>query len=337
MANFEKAPAEVKEILSKPIQQLGLKLEGSPIERFVQQLREELEAKGLHRFRPMCYLTDEWGCPNGEPVIGIPFYLADPNLQSLESEMNDIEDARQIMMYMRHEAGHAFNYAYALYKTKECRDLFGPFRRPYRDNYKPVPFSRQFVRHMEGWYAQKHPDEDFAETFAVWLTPRSNWRKRYKGWDAMKKLLYMDRVVRKLGNIDPVIAHGDTDITVDEMDVTVGEFYQRVLDQQLTPGDLPLDTDLRDIFNVSKHRRNNVRPAVDLLRENRKVLVDKVNYWTGVQRPLVKKLVETIEAKVGELGLRADIKCERESLTEVAVYATALAMNYITRGKFILP
>ncbi len=141
-----------------------------------------------------------------EPVIGIPFYLADPKLQRLESEMNDIEDARQIMMYMRHEAGHAFNYAYALYKTKEWRDLFGPFRRPYRDNYKPVPFSRQFVRHMEGWYAQKHPDEDFAETFAVWLTPRSNWRKRYKGWGAMKKLLYMDRIGRKLGDADPVVA-----------------------------------------------------------------------------------------------------------------------------------
>jgi hypothetical protein len=121
------------------------------------------------------------------------------------------------------------------------------------------------------------------------------------------------------------------------MDVTVGEFYQRALDQQLTPGELPLDTDLLDIFNVSKRRKNDVRPAADLLRENRKVLVDKVNYWTGVQRPLVKKLVETIEAKVGDLGLRADIKCEREYLTEVAVYATALAMNYITRGKFILP
>ena len=77
----------------------------------------------------MCYLTDEWGCPNMEPVIGIPFYLADPKLQRLESEMNDIEDARQIMMYMRHEAGHAFNYAYALYKTEEWRELFGPFRR----------------------------------------------------------------------------------------------------------------------------------------------------------------------------------------------------------------
>ena len=336
VANFEKAPADVQEILSKPIQQLGLKLEGSPLERFVHQLYKELDAKRLSRFRPKCYLTDEWGCPSMEPVIGIPFYLADPKLQRLESEMNDIEDARQIMMYMRHEAGHAFNYAYELYKTEEWRHLFGPFRRPYRDNYKPVPFSRQYVRHMEGWYAQKHPDEDFAETFAVWLTPRSNWRKKYKGWGAMQKLLYMDRIGHKLAAVDPVVAFGDTDITVDEMHLTVGEFYQRALDQQLSPGELPLDTDLSDIFNVSK-RRKDVRPAVDLLRENRKVLVDKVNYWTGVQRPLVKKLVETIETKVSELGLRADLKREREYLTEITAYATALAMNYITRGKFILP
>jgi hypothetical protein len=74
-----------------------------------------------------------------------------------------------------------------------------------------------------------------------------------------------------------------------------------------------------------------------LMKENRKLLVDKVNYWTGVQRPLVKKLVEAIETKVAELGLRADTKLERTYLTEITAYATALAMNYITRGKFILP
>jgi hypothetical protein len=147
----------------------------------------------------------------------------------------------------------------------------------------------------------------------------------------------MDRIARKLRDVDAVVAHGDTDITVDEMNVTVGEFYQRALDQQLVPGELPFDTDLRDIFNISKRRRKDVRPAVDLLRENRKILVDKVNYWTGVQRPLVKKLVESIEEKVSDLDLRADIKCEREYLTEVSVYTTALAMNFITRGKFISP
>lgn len=332
---FEKAPADVQEILRKPIRELGLKLEGSPLERFVQQLYRELDAKGLNKFRPLCYLTDEWGCPSGEPVIGIPFYLADPKLAHLEKEMNDLEDSRQIMMYLRHEAGHAMNYAYALYKTPEWKELFGPFRRPYRDQYRPVPFSRQFVRHMEGWYAQKHPDEDFAETFAVWLTPRSRWRERYKNWPAMLKLRYVDREAKRLGNVDPVRPQGHTDITVEEMETTVAEFYESALQQQPSPGDLALDTDLEDIFNVSRRKRKGVRPATELLRENRKYLIDKLTYWSGAQRPLIRKLIESIENRTSELNLKAEIKREKEYLTEITVYVTALAMNYVTRGKFV--
>ena len=245
MRNFEKTRTEFQEILAKPIRELGLKLEGSPLERFVQQLYRELEAKGIHKFRPLCYLTDEWGCPSGEPVIGIPFYLANPDLAQLERDMNDLEDAREIMMYMRHEAGHAFNYAYQLYKSAEWRDLFGPFRRAYRDNYRPIPFSRKFVRHMAGWYAQKHPDEDFAETFAVWLTPRSQWRKRYEGWDALAKLQYVDRMARKFGDVEPIRRRGRTDITVDEMESTVGEFYRLSLPEEIPVQELALDADLR--------------------------------------------------------------------------------------------
>jgi hypothetical protein len=270
-------------------------------------------------------------------VIGIPFYLADPKLARLEKEMNDLEDSRQIMMYLRHEAGHAINYAYGFYKTPEWKQLFGPYRKPYRDAYRPIPFSRKFVRHMEGWYAQKHPDEDFAETFAVWLTPGSRWRKRYKGWPAMEKLRYVDRMARLWGNVDPLRPRGRTDITVEEMETTVADFYEAALSQQPSPGDLPLDTDLEDIFKVARRRKNGVRPAAELLHENRKWLVDKLTYWTGVQRPLVRKLVESIEQRVAELNLRADIKQEKEHLTEITVYATALAMNYITRGKFVQP
>jgi len=334
-AAFEKAPPEVQEILGKPIRDLGLKLEGSPLDRFVQQLYRELERKGLKKFRPACYLTDEWGCPSGEPIIGIPFYLADPKLARLEKEMNDLEDSRQIMMYLRHEAGHAINYAYALHKTPEWKHLFGPYRKPYRDAYRPIPFSRSFVRHMEGWYAQKHPDEDFAETFAVWLTPGSRWRQKYKGWPALEKLRYVDRTFRKLGSLDPVRPRGRTDITVEEMETTVGDFYEAVLSEQPSPGDLPLDTDLQDIFNVGRRRKKGVRPAVELLRENHKSLVDKLTYWSGVPRPLIKKLVESIETRVGEMDLRVNIKQEKECLTELTVYATALAMNYVTRGKFV--
>ena len=333
MANFEKAPVEVQEILSKPIQQLGLKLEGSPLERFVQQLYQELEAKGLKKFRPKCYLTDEWGCPNMEPVIGIPFYLADPKLQRLESAMNDIEDARQIMMYLRHEAGHAFNYAYALFKTEEWRACFGPFRRPYRDNYKPVPFSRQFVRHMEGWYAQKHPDEDFAETFAVWLTPRSNWRQRYKGWGAMKKLLYMDRMGRKLGDVAPVKSVGQTDVTVAEMEQTVEEFYRQIhVDESPMIVDLALDSDLTDIFPAPEEDEE-TRSAALLLREHRRTVIDKVNYWTGVRRTLVRTLVMTIEKRLAELELVAVRTRSRNQMVELTVYITTLAMTFLLGKK----
>ena len=171
MAAFETAPPDLKPLLGERISRLGLKLEGSPMERYVGDLYRELEAKGLKRFRPPTYFTDEWGCPSEEPIIGIPFYLADAQLSRLEKQFDDLEDVREIRMYLRHEAGHAFNYAYKLFETPEWRERFGPFNRPYRDRYRPVPFHRGFVRHMEGWYAQKHPDEDFAETFAVWLTP----------------------------------------------------------------------------------------------------------------------------------------------------------------------
>jgi len=332
---LEKSRPGLQEILNKPIRELGLKIEGSPLQRLVQQLYHEVEQKGLTKFRPLCYLTDEWGCPSGEPVIGIPFYLANAELAHLEKEMNDLEDAREIMMYLRHEAGHAFNYAYKLHRTPKWKQLFGPFRRPYHDNYRPIPFSRNYVRHLAGWYAQKHPDEDFAETFAVWLTPRSAWRMRYRGWGAMAKLQYMNRIAKELGNVDPVRRRGSTDITVDEMEATVAEFYQRVSDE--TPlADLALDTDLRDIFDASK-RRKTAKPAHEFLHGQRKAVVDKVAYWTGAQRPLIKKLIEVIEKRIEELGLFADTGRESEHLIQITVYVTALAMNYMARGKFVHP
>ncbi len=333
-------PPAYQELLSRPIRELGLTLAGSPVERFVEQLYRELDAKGLSKFRPACYLTDEWGCPSGEPIIGIPFYLAHAALAQLEKETRDLEDAREIMMYLRHEAGHAFTYAYKLHNKPEWKQIFGPFRRPYRDNYRPAPFSRDYVRHLPGWYAQKHPDEDFAETFAVWLTPRSNWRKRYRGWGAMVKLLYLNRLARQLGKSDPARRRGQTDITVDEMETTVAEFYHKdghhAAREEVAVTELTPDTDLRDIFPVSK-RRKSALPAREFLHQHRKAVIDKVAQWTGAQRPLIKTLMDTIEKRAGELDLRADKTRSAEHLAEVTAYVTALVMTYVTKGKFIQP
>src|SRR6266446_4579250 len=333
MQPFEHTPPEAKELLGKPIRDLGLQLAGSPLEKYVQQLYRELEAKGLSRFRPACYLSDEWSCPDREPIIGIPFYLADPKLQALERSLNDLEDEREIIMYLRHEAGHAFNYAYELYDTAEWIELFGPFDRPYVESYTPVPFSRRYVRHIAGWYAQKHPDEDFAETFAVWLTPRLGWRRRYQGWAALAKLEYVDRTAKALGEKDPRRSVGKAELPVDEMQATIEEFYrERTPDETPAVADLPLDVDLDDLFGPAAPQGS--RPAAEFLAEHRKVIVDKITYWTGVRRTLVKHLVESIEKRAKEMDLAVEKAREPAHLIEVVSYATTLVMNYLTRGRF---
>ncbi len=335
MIDFEETPPDVKELLGKRISQLGLKIEGSPVERLVERLSKELLKKGIKRYQAVVYLTDEWGCPSGEPVIGVPFYLADPKLARIERSVNDLESEREIMMYLRHEAGHAFNYAYRLYATPEWRELFGPFNRRYRDEYKPVPFSRKYVRHLAGWYAQKHPDEDFAETFAVWLTPRSAWRDRYRGWPALAKLRYIERFVKRCGDTDPVVGKGDTDITVEQMELTVEEFYRQVLEQNRAAVDLAMDGDLRDMFVPRNPRRKNLRPAVDFMHEHRLSLTDKITYWTGVRRPVVRGLIESMTRHVRERDLWLERSKEAAALVELTAYGTTLAMNYLTRGKFV--
>ncbi|MBI2544756.1 MAG: putative zinc-binding metallopeptidase, partial [Candidatus Rokubacteria bacterium] len=232
--------------------------------------------------------------------------------EPLRTLIDDVEGEREIRMYLRHEAGHAFNYAYKLYETAEWRELFGPFSRPYRERYRPVPFDRNFVRHIEGWYAQKHPDEDFAETFAVWLTPHSRWRVRYRGWPAMRKLRYVDRVAHTLRDTEPTVRLASTDITVEEMNMTVEEFF-RANQPEIAPVEVALENDLPDFFVRKGRRTRSIRPAWEMVREHRTTLINKIEYWTGVRRSVVRALVD--------------------STADAA--ATTLGMNYLTRGSFV--
>jgi len=336
MVTFEKAPPEALQLLAVPIRELGLRLETTPLAPLIEQLYSELQNAGLRHFRPLCYLSDEWGCPSGQPVIGIPWYLGDPRAAQLENALNDVENDREVMMYLRHEAGHAFNYAYELYKTDMWRAVFGPFRRPYRDDYSFVPFSRDYVRHIAGWYAQKHPDEDFAETFAVWLDPSSRWRQRYRAWSALRKLEYVDDIVKQVGDLPPLRPAGETDITVEEMEQTVADFYEEALtDETHNIADLALDTDLTDIFIAPESKHDNVeyRSARELLAEHRRDIADKVNYWTGVRRTLVRALLEAIERRAAEMELVAEVSRTRSHMIDLTVYVATLSMTFLTGAR----
>jgi hypothetical protein len=321
-------------ILDTPVSELNLKLARSPVERLTKRLLRELKDAGIRRWVPEFYLTDEWGCPSGQPIIGIPFYLADRTLMRYERRMNDLESPREILMYLRHEAGHAFNYAYRLYPTPEWRATFGPFRRLYRDEYKPVPFSRSFVRYLPGWYAQKHPDEDFAETFAVWLSQPHGWRKRYEGWPAMAKLEYVDRIVREVGDRDPVVKRGRPDITADEMTQTVRQLFEDTAARNRAALDVKPADELADIFLERDRTRKNARPAWQIVDEHRLPLVDAIAYWTGVQRPVIRHMVESTIESLREAGYQGIRGREADYLMRLTAYGTALAFSYFSRGKF---
>src|SRR5246500_3585343 len=196
-----------EELLEKRISQLGLNLEATELQPLIQQLYQELSQKGL-TFQPPCHIGDEWFVPVGIPAIFIPFFLVHERLRALERAMMlevEGETPEWFMKLIRHEAGHAYMYAYQLTRRKKWKECFGQTSQEETpDTYRPRSFSRSYVMHLEDWYAQSHPDEDFAETFAVWLTPGLDWRKDYASWPALRKLEYIDELMRSLASKPPV-------------------------------------------------------------------------------------------------------------------------------------
>jgi hypothetical protein len=319
--------SEREALLARRISELGLTIRGSLVERLVDQLYEELGAHGL-AFRPPVYLSDQWGCPDGTPLIGVPFYLADPRLAELEKEVAiEVEGEHDAMRYLRHEAGHAFNYAYRLYDRADWRQTFGPYSRPYRERYRVNPFSRDYVRHILGWYAQKHPDEDFAETFAVWLTPGSDWRAEYAGWPALVKLEYVDRVLREVGDTAPEVAPPTPDdLPVEAMHYTVEEHYREAEEAIPIEDVRHFDGDLRSLFATAGEGSAG-EAASGFIRRHRREIVTRISYWTGESTSVVRAFVDFLAERSDALGLTVR-GLEAATLIELTAFGTAVIMNY---------
>jgi hypothetical protein len=319
--------AERAQLLGRRISELGLEIRGTRVERLVERLHAELAARDV-AFRPPVYLSDEWGCPDGTPVIGVPFYLADPRLERIEAEHSGaVEGDEESMRYLRHEAGHAINYAFRLYERPEFAIVFGDYALPYRDRYAADPLSRAYVRHILGWYAQKHPDEDFAETFAVWLTPTIDWRTEYAGWDAMRKLEWTDGVMRELRSLSPEApAVSEDDLPVHAMHWTVEDHYADDDDAVPLGDGRQFDGDLLRIF-VRVADAPAGEPAARYLARHEGELVTRISYWTGEGPPAVRALVRALASRAEALQLRAS-GLEAATLIELTAFGTVVMMHW---------
>lgn len=342
--HFESGPPEdiPPETLNQRICDFQLHIEGSPLEDIVSRFRLELEACGIARLKPQFYLTDEWGVVDGSVAIGIPFYLADQKLFRIQQRKGGLIegiDAKDILRYLRHEMGHVVNYAYRLYETEEWTRLFGPMARPYSDEYRSIPFSADFVRHLPGNYAQKHPDDDWAETFAVWMTPGLDWKPMYDDSPgALHKLEYCDRAMKLLRDKEPAVTTVDLDGNVNELSVTLQDFYDGV---ELAGLSIPrsLDGDLRGVFSPwSGQERAAETPrrgsGAGLLRRHRDLLANTIFQWTGVQPELLCSLLTHLADRAEALGLNYPMAERDEVLVHVSAFLTTLAMNYVYKGNF---
>ena len=312
---------------------LGVTLAGTDLELRIAQIGAELDARGL-AFRPHYWLADEWFTPDGIPGVAVPFYLAHPRLARLElAQMLEVEggDPESFLRILRHEVGHAIDNAYRLRRRPTRRRLFGSPTTEYPEYYTPKPYSKSFVQHLDHWYAQSHPDEDFAETFAVWLDPASMWATRYAGWPAQRKLEYMDRLMRALARLRPAVTSKRQVDPVSKLKKTLGEHYAKKREHYGLDHPDFYESDLRNLFSDAPQYAKNPS-AARFLRRIRRDVRSRVASFTDSYQYTIDRLLEKIIERCRELNLRLT-ESEEESTADFMVFLTVQTMNYLHSGR----
>jgi hypothetical protein len=306
-------------------------VETSPLAPRVELLHSELQARGI-RLRPHAWLSAEWFSPDGVPGIALPFFLAHPRLIRLEKRyMLEVEGGseNECMKLLRHETGHALCTAYRLHYRASWRRVFGSMTQPYPESYLPRAQSKDYVLHLDWWYAQAHPAEDFAETFAVWLKPNSRWRQRYRGWPALRKLEYVNELMQDIAEETPVIRSRRHVEPLRELKSTLREFYADKRERYGRNSPDIYDSDLLRLFS-SDHRFATNVTAAEFLRRDRRRIREAVSRWTGEYQYTIDLVLRDMIERAKQLKLRL-VHSERRTLYDATLMVAVRTMHYLHR------
>ncbi len=321
-----------QELLAMRFCDLRLRLRASEAWPAIEALYALLERRGL-RFRPHVWLGEEWFSPDGVPGIAVPFYLAHPRLQQLERRsMGEVEGGSRkwLTRILRHEAGHAIDTAYGLRRRADWRRVFGRSSQPYPGDYTPQPSSRNHVLHLGHWYAQSHPTEDFAETFAVWLQPKARWRREYAEWPALHKLEYVDGLMAEIAGRLPVVRDRSVVEPLAASERTLAQHYRRKAASYLRY-DRRYDRWLRRAF-ADREARSRPVSAARFIREIEPQLRRLLVRRSRLHPYLVDHAIETTVRRVRELDLvlRAP---RRESKRRVVRLHERVVLDVLKRNR----
>ncbi len=321
-----------EQLLDVRLCDLPIALQGTDVAERIRRVDAELSARGL--VSPHYWLSDEWFCPDGVSGVAVPFYLAHPRLARLElAQMLEVEggDEETCLKILRHEAGHVIDNAYHLRRRPTRRRLFGVPSTPYPEYYTPKPYSKSFVQHLDHGYAQSHPDEDFAETFAVWLDPDSHWATRYAGWPALRKLEYMSRLMRDLARARTPRSSTRRVDPLPRLRKTLREHYRKKREHHGLDASDFYESDLRNMFSDAPEYAKRTS-AARFLGRIRKEARTTVASFTDSYQYTIDQLIEKILERCRALNLRLT---DSEEITKIdfMVFLTVQTMNYLHRGR----
>lgn len=324
------AELPLEELLDLRLCDLGLAIENSALSDRVDRLYHELDRRGLS-FRPHIWLSTDWFSPDGVPGFAVPFFLAHRRLARIEhAMMYEVEGGslEWCMRLMRHECAHALDNAFRLHWRKSWRETFGKFSTPYRMSYVPNPLSRKYVQNLGFWYAQSHPAEDFAESFAVWLKPGSRWRTEYKGWPAKKKLEYVDELMERVASEKPKVRNRQMPESLSRLRMTLREYYARKRRfYEVEREDSEYDRHLDQLFSADPAYRRHPT-AVQFLRRHRNMLRQRIAAQTGAYRYVVDQAIHVLSTRCKQRQLRLTSPAGK-SLVELGIVVTILTMGFM--------
>jgi hypothetical protein len=315
-------------LLETPLKDLKLRLEHTWLQECLGELNAELGDRGI-ALKVHGWISDEWFSPPETPGIAFPFYLAHPRLTRLERKlMLEVEGGtkRDCMRLLRHEAGHVIEYGFGLHKRKRWQRLFGHASRPYPDHYSPNPNSKDYVQYLRRWYAQCHPDEDFAETFAVWLTPRCNWRRLYADWPvALAKLEYVDELMTEIAGQRPLPQKRFEVDPVSKLKRTLGEHYAAKRQRYAIEAPTVFDRELKRMFDVGA-RASRAPYASSIILRNRAEIIRTVAKRTGEYPFALDLAIDDMITRCKALKLRSP-RPEQHVLSEITAMLSSKAVH----------
>lgn len=320
-------------LLNRKICELDLRAKDTLRECLIQ-LRRELKQRHISFFPHFYFGQEPWGCIDRTASVEIPFFLATNKLRRLADKYYIGYSKEEIMMLLRHETGHAINYAYKLWSRNDWKKVFGKFRKPYLHFYPFNSNSKDFVRYLHRignpHYAQKHPDEDFAETFAVWLDPTSKWKRNYRSWHvAITKLRYVDRLFRRdrIAERRPLKVRYNESKSYKTISATVAEYFdiEKKVDQRVRE----YTQDLKDIFPEVRPPRAKRFIRADLFIQNySEYLEEELSTWiAGADRRDVGAYLRELQTLCALNNLQLRPNQATEKLVELVIVSTYHVLN----------